>query len=215
MIDINEIFTQDILWQMSFAERMAIFYLFNKIPRKKVAIEIGSYKGGFLRVLCRNFDTVYSLDINHSNLDKSLYPNAKWIEGDSKETLPALVSELNTNGVCVDFAMVDGDHSYKTVLADINNLLKLHVNHDMIIMGHDSWYPETRQAFVDADWNGNTHVHKIETDFVTGDLFRNTYVGGLALAVLSPEKRVGNVVVSQTNNYMHTTVTNLVKQSGL
>jgi precorrin-6B methylase 2 len=214
MININELYDHTPLWQMSAQERMGVMYMINKLPTKNVAIEIGSYCGGFLKYLAKQFKTVYSLDIDFSRLDKSEYDNVVWIQGDSKETLPKLVEQFNERNESVNFVMIDGDHNYDAVLQDVNNTLKFNVTSDMIIMAHDSWYGPSRDAISNANWSGNLHVHKIEKDLVCGDVIPyqagNIYVGGLMAAILSPEVREGELAIGQTHDYMYTTVTGLL-----
>ena len=201
---INELLNTDVLWQMSIAEKAAIFYLLGKMKSKTVAVEVGSYKGGFTRVLSRHFDKVYSLDIDHSQIvDKEQFKNVVWVQGDSRQTLPDLIDIIEP----VNLILIDGDHEYETVLADINNVLAYKPKGDMVLLIHDSWYAPTREAINKAAWNDNPYVHLVEKDFVPGDLIGgpggNFFVGGLALAVLTTKKRRGAVKIGQAQDYMY------------
>jgi len=210
MLDLSEILQNKTLWQMSYAERMSIFYLINKMEKRKVAIEIGTFHGGFLQHLSKYFDKVYSCDIDHSNVkNKELYENVVWIEGDSKVTIPKLIQDLSDKDEDVNFILVDGDHSYDGVLRDINNVLKYNPKSETIILVHDSWYRPSRNAINHAKWNENPYLQLVEKDFVVGDMMLgsngNIFVGGLALAVMTNEKRRDKVKVEikQTYDYMY------------
>lgn len=218
MIDISEILNNDILWQMSIAERASILYLLNKIDKRSVAIEIGSYKGGFLRILSKYFDKVYSCDIDHSNVvNKEQYKNVVWVEGDSKETLPKLIKKLNKSGEEVNFILIDGDHSYDAVLNDIHNVLTYQSKGDSLLLIHDSWYEDVREAVNRAEWNTNPYVSLVEKDFVVGDLIGsekgNYFVGGLALATMSTEKRQGDIDIKQSQDYMYRVCKQMLDES--
>lgn len=204
---LDEIFNNDVLWQMSYAEKASVLYLLGKMEKRSVAIEIGSYKGGFLRVLSQHFDKVYSCDIDHSPIDKGQFTNVEWIEGDSIKTLPKLIQQINDNGEDVNFILIDGDHSYETVLQDIHNVLLYQPKSEVILLIHDSWYEPSREAVNKANWNNSPYVHLVEKDFVTGDLIGsdagNFYVGGLALAYMTPLERQGDITINQTQDYMY------------
>ena len=207
MIDLSEILENDILWQMSSAERASIFYLISKLENKGTAIEIGSYKGGSLRVLSRFFKKVYSLDVNHDNIvNKEQYGNVKWVKGDSKKTLPALIKRLNKSKESVNLILIDGDHSYEGVLKDIESVLEYKPIDQTILLIHDSWFRPSRDAISKADWNSNPHVRLVEKDLVTGDLMSsgngNIFVGGLALVIMTVEQRTGAIEIGQACDYM-------------
>jgi hypothetical protein len=218
MMNLDEILKNETLWQMSYAEKASIFYLLDKMKNRGVAIEIGTYHGGFLKVLSRYFDKVYSCDIDHSNVDnKDSYKNITWIEGDSKETLPKLIEQINNNGEDVNFILVDGDHGYETALQDINNVLKYVPKNETVILIHDSWYSPSREAINQADWNSNLFVHLVEKDFCTGDIIYsategNIFVGGLAIAILSNMERENDIEIGQTYDYMYLVVNNLLNK---
>jgi len=197
---LNEIVNNDTLWQMSFAEKMAMYYLIDRMPDRKVAIEIGSYCGGFLKVLSKYFEHVYSLDLSHGRLDKSQFNNVTWLEGDSKVILPELLSKVDT-----DFILVDGDHEYNGVLHDLNNIMNHVPRKEILLAIHDTWYPAVRLAIDNTAWNQYTHY--IEKDLVTGDIMHNGSenipVGGLGIAILKPTPFEEQLLIHQTYNYMY------------
>ena len=204
---IDDIFSTDVLWQMSLAERAAVLYLLGQMREKKVAIEVGSYRGGFTRVLAERFDVVYSLDIDHSKLwiDPKHYPNLVLVEGNSRDTLPALIAELGDADI--NFVLIDGDHETGAVIADINSVLTYKPQSEMLVLMHDSWCTTTRAAINHAAWDECPYVHLVEKDFVPGDLMGgsrgNFFVGGLALALLRPDRRYSNIEVRQAQDYMY------------
>jgi len=211
MIDMSEIVCNDVLWQMSVAEKAAILYLISKMPKRSVAIEIGSYCGGFTRVLSKNFDKVYSLDIDHSNIvSREQFQNVKWVEGDSKKTLPGLIKHINKSKEDVNLILIDADHSFDAVYKDIKNVLHYVPKSDTVLLLHDSWYAPSRDAISLSHWNSSPYVHYIEKDFVCGDVIRNMFMGGLALVIMSSVERKGAVEIKQTHDYMYTLCSNFL-----
>jgi hypothetical protein len=198
----------EVLWQMSLSEKAAILYLLGKLDNHSVALEIGSYKGGLLHVLSQHFDKVYSLDIDHSTIiDKEQYGNVVWIEGDSKETLLPLIQEINASGEDVGFILVDGDHSYDTVVQDIDNILSYVPQGETLLLVHDSWYKETRDAINKSNWSVCPYVVMVEKDFVPGDMIGsdegNLFIGGLALVFMSTAQRHRDIKIGQAQDYMY------------
>lgn len=218
MINLDDVLSNDdILWQMTPAEKMAIYYVLNKMEKRDIAIEIGSYKGGFLRVLSKYFKKVYSCDITFDGIEnREQYKNVRWVQGDSKDTLPKLISDLNKLKTGdVNFILVDGDHEHDTVLRDINNILKYVPRTETIVLMHDSWYEPTREAINQADWYDNKHVHLVEKDLVHGDTIWNSTgyltVSGLAIAILYPNERDFELQIGQTYDFMYTLMRRLIE----
>lgn len=216
---LGDIFNDTTLWQMSLSEKLAIFNLFDNMPRKKVAIEIGSYRGGFLKHLSKYFEKVYSCDINHAFINnKDQYKNVIWIEGDSAKTVPLLIQQIVEDGEEIDFVLVDGDHSFEAVITDINNVLSYKpISTDMILLMHDSWYDGTRKAINKANWRQNPYVIYVEKDLVPGDIVNsdegNIYVGGLAIAILSNKKRLDSFIeIKQSHDYMYRVVEKMLRE---
>lgn len=210
--DIDEVFDQTILWQMSYAERMAMFYLFDKMKKLDTAIEIGSCQGGFLKELSKRFKKVYSCDITHVEIkNKDSYNNVVWIEGNSQQTVPDLIQTLNNNDEDLNFVLIDGNHAYHAVKIDIENIIKYNPKSETIIMIHDSWYHQSRDAISMARWNDNKYIHYVEKDFVGGDLFNSPSegligVGGLAMAYMNTQIREGVIEIKQTQDFMYRTL---------
>jgi len=214
MINLTDIFDNSILWQMSIAERLALYCLFNKMSRRKVAIEIGSYFGGSLRMITANFKKVYSLDTDHSKIDTTSrqFKNVEFITGDSKFTLPELVLKINTSWDSVDFVLVDADHEFEAVRRDLANVLKIKPKRDMTIILHDSWHTPTREAIHHTDWNACPYVEYIEKDFVPGDLTNGKLWGGFALVCLSPKMQTIRPLIRQTHDLAYRTFTKSLEE---
>ncbi|WP_202802227.1 hypothetical protein, partial [Bradyrhizobium liaoningense] len=66
------------------------------------------------------------------------------------------------------------------------------------ILMHDSSNPTVRKAIAESPWAEHPHVHGVGLDFIPGVLFdrgdlRGQIWGGLAAAVMLPEKRSGEL----------------------
>lgn len=201
MINLSEVLNESLCFQMSYAERMALIHLVDKLPSKKVCIEIGTFYGGSLDILSKRFEKVYSVDLNHNYVDKSRYNNVVWITGDSIDTLPNLIEQLNNNGEELSFILIDGNHEYDYVLRDINNVLKYIPKNDLAILIHDSWYTPSRKAMIDSNLVHNSYVHYIETDFCIGELMliggKHQYMGGFGLVIMSNIDRTEPIFINR------------------
>lgn len=198
-------------WQMTDQERLGLSALLSKI-RPAVAIEVGTYEGGSLDVVSRLAGHVYSLDIKPDFRDQhgDRYANVDFVVGDSKEMLPALLDELESNGDELEFVLIDGDHSEEAVRADVNAILGYEPVCPLYLVMHDSFNPSCRRGIVTAGWSDSPFVHLVEIDFVTGRLFNPEDDGqpgemwcGFALAILLPERRQGELSVRQSASLMY------------
>lgn len=208
---IKEIFDNDVLWQMSLAEKATLLYFLSITRRNSIAVEVGSYKGGFTQHLSRHFKKVYSLDIDHSNIaNKDKYKNVEWVTGDSAETFPWVMNKLMDKDI--SFCLIDADHSYNSVLRDINNFIEYKPITNTLLFMHDSWYYEAREAINHANWNNNPFIHVVEKDLVSGDLIYPHFVGGLALAYLSNFTRKNDLIISQYQDFTYSKVKQLIER---
>jgi trans-aconitate methyltransferase len=186
----------DFHWQMSRAEQFALQALL-QYSQPEVAIEIGTYQGGSLQILAQQAQQVYSLDIDPQVKTQlgSHFPNVDFISGDSAETLPALVNQLNASQASVGFVLIDGDHSALGVRRDINALLQLRPQRDIIVVMHDSFNPSCRLGIQTAAWQDCPYVSWMELDYITGTFYdqpldtasERSMWGGFAVAHLTPE----------------------------
>ncbi len=199
-------------WQMESSEQLALLALLQNL-RPECAIEIGSRWGGSMQILSRFAKRVISCDIDPTCKDRlgSKYPNAEFVTGDSKETVPVLMKRLQADGVKVGFLLVDGDHSARGVEADIHGLLEYVPSCTMYVIMHDSFNPDVREGIRRARWEDNQYVHSVELDFIPGvlhqggDAHREMW-GGFGLAVLRAEKRTGKLEISARKEALYKAV---------
>ena len=189
-------------WHMSRNERYAFIKLLEKI-KPKVAIEIGCFKGGSLEVLSRYCKKVYSIDIDPSvktNLEGK-FKNTDIRIGDSANLIPEILNEIEQEGEELGFVLIDGDHSTKGVRNDINLFLSIIPKNPIYIVFHDSFNPICRKGIKTANYQESPYVKYVELDFISGifsprELYRQMW-GGLALVLLTPEKRTEKLVINQ------------------
>lgn len=195
-------------WQMEYYERLALVAVLQNL-RPDVAIEVGTHSGGSLAVLSRFSRRVFSLDVNPSSSEylAGRFPNVEFIVGDSKRELPPILEDLEQTQTGITFVLIDGDHSRAGVLADLDNVLSFVPRFPTVIMAHDSFNPACRAGMLEARWAGNPHVRLVEMDFQIGSIFEGTNPpgemwGGLAFALLLPEKRQGSLTVSRRHELL-------------
>jgi hypothetical protein len=173
-------------WQMSWGERFALEGLLEAL-RPGLAIEIGTADGGSLMRIAAHCDEVHALDLVRTS--RRVPGNVELHVGDSRELLPALLSDLADRGRNVDFALVDGDHSADGVRADLRNLLDSPAVQRTVIACHDTMNEETRAGIEAADPAGLDKVRIVELDMLTGymgrlDPFTGQLWGGIGLIVV-------------------------------
>lgn len=201
-------------WLMTDAERSALETLLSTL-RPECAIEVGTYRAGSLRVLAKHAKRVYSIDIDPSCAQRysAEFPNVEFIVGQSREVLPALLRKLEAEGVHVGLILIDADHSRRGVREDINMALALRPKqHPTYIVVHDSFNPACRRGMKEANWSSNPCVHLVELDFVVGrfvsreepDSYRQMWCG-LALAILLPQPRTGEIIIHENESLMFRT----------
>lgn len=189
-------------WQMESSEQLALLALLQNM-KPECAIEVGSRWGGSMQILSRFAKRVISCDIDPTCKERlgSRYPNAEFVTGDSQDTLPVLMKQLQKDSVKVGFLLIDGDHSARGVEADIHGILEYVPSCPMYVIMHDSFNPDVREGIRRARWAANPYVHSVEIDFIPGVLHQGGDAdremwGGFGLAVLRPEKRIGTLPIS-------------------
>jgi predicted O-methyltransferase YrrM len=132
-------------------------------------LEIGTRDGGSLRVVVENAPALESIVCadtwggewggsgrgSHDHIDRllagMLYTGeVRYLDGDSKETIPTLAQQF-------DLILVDGDHSYEGGMADLRNVWPLcrpggcvafhditHPAHPYLLTAFDEWVEERR-----------------------------------------------------------------------
>jgi len=180
------------------------------------AIEIGTYRGGSLQIISRAARKVYSVDISPSCREtlSADFPNVEFRTGPSREILPGVMKDIADSGESLGFVLIDGDHSAQGVRGDINLVLQHIPTRDVYIVFHDSFNPACRKGILSADWQACPYVHYVEVDYIPGvyhyDRFDTALPrsmwGGLALAVMKPEKRSGPLEIHESQKGLYKTI---------
>lgn len=199
--------------QMSDAERCSMIMLLDKL-RPECAIEVGTADGGSLSMIARYAKKVYSLDIDPTCKERfqSRFPNAEFVVGDSRKTLPTLLRTLQASNEKLAFVLIDGLHTFAGVKADIENVLAYVPTCPLYVALHDSFNPECRRGMAAADWASSPFVHYVELDFVSGQFNRIETSGarnmwcGLALALMLPERREGDLIINEDERPLYDAV---------
>jgi hypothetical protein len=173
--------------QMSFGERAAVEGVLAQL-RPRLAVEIGTAEGGSLERIARYTEEVYSIDISHQELAVRVGEHVHLNTGPSAELLPGLLADFSAAGRSVDFALVDGDHSFEGVIGDLCALLDSPCTARSVILVHDSMNEEIRAGLEQAGIEEYDKVVYFEPDFVPGYVYktgsaRGMVWGGLALII--------------------------------
>jgi hypothetical protein len=169
----------DEVCQMSFGERAALEGVLSQ-RKPRLAIEIGTYEGGSLRLLARHCEHVHTFDLFDLVGDRSSYENVTFHTGDSKLLLPELLRALEAQGREVDLALVDGDHSAEGVRRDLEILLDSPATRSTLILLHDTMNEETRGGIESVGLAAHPKVVYHELDFVPGYEFAGGHFDGQA-----------------------------------
>lgn len=178
-------------WSMAFGERAALVALLADL-QPDLAIEVGTYHGGSLRPIAAHAGEVHTFDVDpdHARHADAL-PNATFHLGESAHTLPALLAEFERDGRHVDFALIDGAHTYDAVLRDAQALLDSGACRHTTIVFHDSANGDVRRALEELSLADHPKVAAAILDFVPGYLVREDAFAnageqwnGLALVIL-------------------------------
>jgi cephalosporin hydroxylase len=200
-------------WQMQPSEQAALIAILSGM-RPKVAVEIGSRYGGSMQILARYAERVLSLDIDDTCQERlgPKHLNAEFITGFSQETFGPLLDKLTKQDAELGFVLIDGDHSAKGVRGDIECLLNYRPRCPMFVVMHDSFNPDVRSGIRKANWHQNPFVHSVELDYVPGVLVRcegdgnREMWGGFALAILLPNRRDNELVVTARMQHLYDSV---------
>jgi glycosyltransferase involved in cell wall biosynthesis len=194
-------------WQMNDSERVALIGLLAQ-HQPKCSIEIGTYYGGSLSLIAQYSEMVFSIDID-PEVTSRVPPmeNVSFLTGPSTTLLPLLFQALDEADIPIDFVLIDGDHSADGVRRDIEIILQYVPKRPMFVMMHDSFNPECRRGMMSARWQDSPYVVWVDVDFVPGRIiegdnnkFKGEMWGGLALALISPTPRQGNLTIAASAN---------------
>jgi hypothetical protein len=180
--------------QMSFGERAAVEGILAEV-RPQLAIELGTADGGSLRRIAAHSAEVHSIDVSHEPLRSRPDPPAHVTlhTGPSERLLAPLLESFAAAGRAVDFVLVDGDHRFEGVAADLRTLLRSGATGRAVILVHDSMNAEVRAGIESVGLDGYEQVVYYELDFVPGYVFRegaarSSAWGGLALVLTGPRR---------------------------
>jgi hypothetical protein len=185
-------------WHMQLSERVALMYVLQRM-NPDVSLEIGTFLGGSLRPIAAASRHVYALDIDDRTIPE--LANVSFVIGNSAQTLPPIIDELNDSDRELNFILIDGDHSEIGVRNDIIQCLRyLPKLQSTIILMHDSSNPAVRKGIAEAPWDDSPYIHGLDLDLIPGMLYDRSDIkgqmwGGLAAAIMLPEKRSGAVSV--------------------
>lgn len=175
--------------QMAFGERAALEGVLSQV-QPKLALEIGTAEGGSLRRIAAHSAEVHSIDIDHDPVREGdpLPDHVTLHTGSSAQLLSRLLDSFAQAGRLVDFALVDGDHSFEGVAADLRALLTSPVTSRTVILVHDSMNPEVRAGIQSVGFDDYENVVYHELDFVPGYTYaegavRDSTWGGIALVM--------------------------------
>jgi hypothetical protein len=203
--DISDRLAEHDGWEMTDAERLTLTGLLTKL-RPECSIEVGIYHAGSLSVLSRYSKKVYALDIDPACEAQfhDKFHNVEFVTGDSRQTLPEVLRQIEAAQESLGFVLIDADHSREGIQHDIDSMLRYTPRAPLYIIMHDSFNPECRRGIKEANWATNPHVHLVELDFVAGRFLTkeepNSYRQmwcGFGLAILLPEARSGDVIIHQ------------------
>jgi hypothetical protein len=181
--------------QMSFGERAALEGVLAQL-HPRLAIEIGTAEGGSLARIASYSQEVHSIDLTHEPVEIAQDRRVIFHTGLSRQRLPELLTEFSDSGRAVDFALVDGDHSFEGVAGDLRTLLRSPSTARSTILVHDSMNEEVRAGIESVGLDGYEQVVYYELDFVPGYMYRegtalNSVWGGLCLILCDAQRSQG------------------------
>jgi hypothetical protein len=163
----TEVFGDD-SWRMTLGERFALEGVLCQLA-PDLAVEVGVHQGGSLRRVAAHSREVHAFDIAPETADViAAVPNAVAHVGDSAELLPALLRRFTDEGRFLDFALIDGDHSFEGVQRDTLALLDSPSCVHTTIVLHDTANDVVREALEALDLPGHPKVGWCQLDFVPG-----------------------------------------------
>ncbi|NVD39794.1 class I SAM-dependent methyltransferase [Ensifer sp. HO-A22] len=191
-------------WHMQLSERVALMHVLGRV-KSEVSLEIGTFQCGSLRPIAAASKRVITFDIDENQHRISpLFPNVKFVTGDSAQTLPPIIEALNSGDEEVNFILVDGSHEEDGVRRDLIECIKyVPKRRPTVILAHDSANPAVRAGITSVPWVGCPYVHAINLDFVPGMLYDRADIngqiwGGLAAILMLPEPRKSEIDISAT-----------------
>lgn len=149
----------------------------------KSCLEIGSWWGGSAHIIYQALEAngsgkLVCLDAIHQaneELRKKMSNRVTFLRGISPRDIGKAVDIL---GSPIDFAFIDGDHSYESVLADCRGV-EPHLSHDALLLFHDISMESVKEAIL--DWMG-----EVKMAYCGGlsEVYTSTF-GGYGLGLVS------------------------------
>lgn len=120
--------------QMSYGEQAAITGVLSAL-QPQLALDLGTYLGGSLAMIAAHCEEVHTFDL--ASHCPQAFPNVTYHIGDSKTTVPVVLTTLAREQRNIDFVLVDADHSRAGVQADLTNLLQSEAVQSTVLLLHD------------------------------------------------------------------------------
>lgn len=167
MFDINKFLFRhpfDEGWLMNPGER-AFFYFILQNFKIDTSIEIGRYKGGSTIPMAQYSKHCISIDpFPIDNQIYTKYVNLTLINDYSWNVLGKLF-EQHPN---INLILVDGDHETDSVKKELDIILAYVPKTFTIVLLHDTFYPQVRDAMDSINWNDHKYVHFVDLDLIQG-----------------------------------------------
>jgi predicted O-methyltransferase YrrM len=165
---------------MTGAERLALYTLIYA-TRPKRYLEIGTFRGGSAMIVSAAMDSlsadgIYNgkmvcidpaFEVAPAHLEKIRH-RATLMEAFSPS---ALGEAQRVAGGPFDFVLVDGDHSYASVLSDFNGVMK-HLERDAYVLFHDAYHPDVGRAIADGIRQNSGVL--VDAGYLTREMTQNT-----------------------------------------
>jgi hypothetical protein len=181
---------------MTFGERMGLEGVLTQV-KPKLSIETGTAQGGSLRRIAKHSKEVHAFDIVEevADLGKTI-KNATFHIGDSAVLLPQALEGFAKKRRHVDFALIDGDHSFEGVKRDALAVVNSDACKRTVIIFHDTANDEVRAGIEAAELHKHPKVGVCLLDFIPGylvveghEIYSLASWNGLGLVVLDPEAK--------------------------
>jgi cephalosporin hydroxylase len=177
---------------MSFGERAALEGVLAQL-KPALALEIGSAEGGSLKRIAAHSSEVHSIDVDHEAISGELPSHVHLHTGDSAELLAPLLTSFVASARLLDFALVDGDHSFEGVRHDLITLLSSPATQRSVILVHDTMNAEVRAGIESVSLDDYPEVVYYELEFVPGYVYgdgecRGSAWGGIGLVLTDTER---------------------------
>jgi glycosyltransferase involved in cell wall biosynthesis len=195
-------------WQMNESEKLTLTGLLARL-RPQCSLDVGTYCGGSLSLIAQFSRMTFSIDIDPTVPERLRnIPNVRFLTGSSPAVVPKLLAELDSQGIPVEFILIDADHSGEGIKRDIEWLTNYVPMKPLFVALHDSFNPNCRRGMMEGVWDRSPYCQWVDLDFVPGRLIEHggggtgEMWGGLALAFFQPTPRNGPLTVGRSAEQM-------------